>query len=103
MILLSPAVYTRSREVRLSTAAPLDPSNSWCCQVKLRKEYGKDNNKLDTKPKEEVFATLNQVRLIRQLTAVLLYCSSAGCQLAMTLGQQPVPVQCCSWFETVLL
>jgi hypothetical protein len=34
-----------------------------CCplQVKLRKEYSKDNKKLGTKPKEEMFKTLNQV------------------------------------------
>jgi len=88
-ILLSPAVYahTRSRQVRLSTAAPTDPSSSWCCQVKLRKEYGKDNNKLDTKPKEEVFATLNQVQLIRQLKAACKACCDAA------TASDNVPVQ----------
>lgn len=32
--------------------------------MKLRKEYSKDNRKLDTKPKEEIFKTLNQVIMV---------------------------------------
>jgi hypothetical protein len=48
-------------QVRLSTAAP-GGAASWCCAVKVRREYGKDNKKLDDKPKETLFKTLNQVR-----------------------------------------
>lgn len=47
-------------QVRLSTASP-GGDTTWRCQIKLRKEYGKDNRPLDNKPRETVFKTLNQV------------------------------------------
>ncbi|KAF6262011.1 P-loop containing nucleoside triphosphate hydrolase protein [Scenedesmus sp. NREL 46B-D3] len=48
--------------VRLSTAAPTVAGATWYCQIKLRREYSKDNQQLDSAPKEQVFTTLNQCR-----------------------------------------
>ncbi|WIA22587.1 hypothetical protein OEZ86_009572 [Tetradesmus obliquus] len=47
-------------EVRLSTAPPTVPGASWYCQIKLRREYSKDNKQLETAPKELAFEALNQ-------------------------------------------
>jgi hypothetical protein len=47
-------------QVRLSTAPPTAPGATWYCQIKLRREYSKDNKQLDSAPKELTFKTLNQ-------------------------------------------
>jgi hypothetical protein len=49
-------------QVRLSTAAPTVAGANWYCQIKLRREYSKDNKQLDSAPKEQAFAALNQDR-----------------------------------------
>ena len=69
----------RCLQVRLSTAAP-GGSDTWCCQIKLRKEYDKDNRPLDPKPKETLFKTLNQVRggMAAWGMQSKLYCHSCG-------------------------
>jgi hypothetical protein len=46
-------------QVRLSTAPPTVAGASWYCQIKLRREYSKDNKQLDSAPKEQAFAALN--------------------------------------------
>lgn len=44
--------------MRLSTVQPEASDVSWCCQIKLRKEYDKNNKQLESRPTEEVFKTL---------------------------------------------
>jgi hypothetical protein len=47
-------------QVRLSTAPPAVAGATWFCQIKLRREYSKDNKQLETAPKELAFKALNQ-------------------------------------------
>jgi hypothetical protein len=49
-------------QVRLSTAPPTVAGASWYCQIKLRREYSRDNKQLDSAPKEQNFAALSQDR-----------------------------------------
>lgn len=46
--------------MRLSTVPPEDPGVTWCCRIKLRKEYDRHNKQLETKPTEQAFKTLYQ-------------------------------------------
>lgn len=48
-------------QVRLSTSSPGVRGVTWCCKIKLRREYGPDNKQLDAQPKEEDFKTITQV------------------------------------------
>src|SRR5690349_8350866 len=47
-------------QVRLSTVPPDTPGDTWCCHIKLRKEYDKHNKQLQSKPTEQSFKILNQ-------------------------------------------
>lgn len=60
-VLSTPAHNQKKLQVRLSTAPPGGEGVSWCCQIKLRKEYVKDSDQRDPKPKEVLFKTLTQV------------------------------------------
>lgn len=51
-------------QVRMSTNHAGGSDGTWRCQIKLRREYDKNNKQLDSKPDEEAFKTLAQARAL---------------------------------------